>query len=511
MLQKMTLQGRLTSSFIFMGLLVLGVAAIGWNGSNRLSQSINILGTNSLPSVAGLWKINEGQTQIESSERLLFDPNITDDERQAALERIDQAWKQIEEGFQQYEETPRRADEDQLYKQFLQDWDSWKQAHQDLLRMEGEFRQLNVSNPWQRQVDLLKQNKQTPAETTILNKALYLRQEMDIHGANREEPLFEAATDSILKVIEVNERIAEESIKTADQAVSQATFSVLVGIIVGPALAVIFGIYFSRTIAKPLGEKIAGVVHRIVSSSTEIAATVSQQERTATQQAASVNQTTTTMNELGAAAMQSASQAEMAATGAQQVLRLVGGHSSDGLVTSGGISLKESVRQMAEEIARLSEQTSQIGSISDLVRDLANQTNMLALNAAVEAARAGDHGKGFAVVAAEIRKLADQSRRSAERINALVFDIQGSTNSTVMAADEGTKTVEGIVTAVNNITTSSQQISLTAKQQAIAIQQVVDAMNLIDQGALQTASGIAQTKVETQNLSESVLELRQIA
>ncbi|WP_206755474.1 MULTISPECIES: methyl-accepting chemotaxis protein [Trichocoleus] len=507
----MTLQSRLTSSFIFMGVLVLGVATIGWNGSNRLSQSIDTLGNNSLPSVAGLWKINEGQTQIESSERLLFDPNITDDERQAALERVDKAWKQIEAGFQQYEETPRGADEDRLYKQFLQDWDSWKQAHQELLRMEREFRQLNLSNPWEQQAELLTQNKQTPDKIAALNKALDLRQEMDIHGANREEPLFEAATDSVLKVIDVNERIAEESIKNANQAVNQATFSVLAGIIVGPTLAVIFGIYFSQTIAKPLGEKITGVVQRIVSSSTEIAVTVAQQERTATQQAASVNQTTTTMNELGAAARQSASQAELAAAGAQQVLKLVDGHSSHVSTTGLGLSLKESVQQMAEEISRLSEQTSQIGSISDLVRDLANQTNILALNAAVEAARAGDHGKGFAVVAAEIRKLADQSRKSAERINGLVSDVQKSTNSTVMAADEGTKTVEGIVTAINNITTNSQQISLTAKQQAIAIQQVVDAMNLIDQGALQTASGIAQTKAETQNLSETVLELRQIA
>lgn len=511
MFQKMTLQGRLTSSFLFMGLIVLGVASIGWNGSNRLGKSVHTLGNNSLPSVAGLWKINEGQTQIESSERLLFDPSVTKAERQAALSRIDGAWNQIEEGFKQYEETPRRADEDKLYKQFLQDWDAWKKAHQNLLRIEGEFHQLNLSNPWKRQVELLTQNNQTPAEMATLNRALKLRQEMDIQGASREEPLFAAATDSILKVIEVNEKIAEESIKTADQAVSQAAFSVLAGVIVGPTLAVVFGIYFSRTIAKPLGTKIAGVMHRIVSSSTEIAATVSQQERTATQQAASVSQTTTTMNELGVSAMQSASQAELAAVGAHQVLKLVDGHSSDDLVTGTSLSLKESVQQMAEQVLRLSEQTSQIGNISDLVRDLANQTNMLALNAAVEAARAGDYGKGFAVVAAEIRKLADQSRKSAERISALVSDVQNATNSTVMAADEGGKTVEGIVTAINNITMSSQQISLTAKQQAIAIQQVVDAMNTIDQGAVQTAGGIAQTKVETQNLKETVLELRQIA
>lgn len=69
--------------------------------------------------------------------------------------------------------------------------------------------------------------------------------------------------------------------------------------------------------------------------------------------------------------------------------------------------------------------------IYTLVSELANQTNMLTLNAAFEAVRAGEHGKGFGIVASEIWKLAHQSKKSAERINALVQDIQRATNSTV--------------------------------------------------------------------------------
>ncbi|HEY9749822.1 MAG TPA: methyl-accepting chemotaxis protein, partial [Allocoleopsis sp.] len=248
----------------------------------------------------------------------------------------------------------------------------------------------------------------------------------------------------------------------------------------------------------------------LASSSTEIAVAVEQQERTAAQQAASVSQTTTTMDELGASAVQSASQAESAATGARQVLTLVDGNGNMDLPSGNGASLRERVEQIAEHILRLSEQTNQIGNISELVRDLASQTNMLALNAAVEAARAGEHGKGFTVVAAEIRKLADQSRKSTERINALVADIQNTTNATVMVTDEGTKTVDMIVSAISHITMNSQQISLTAKQQAIAIQQVIDAMNALNQGATQTASSISQTKVETQRLNETALSLKAV-
>ncbi|HEY9659250.1 MAG TPA: methyl-accepting chemotaxis protein, partial [Allocoleopsis sp.] len=242
-------------------------------------------------------------------------------------------------------------------------------------------------------------------------------------------------------------------------------------------------------------------------------------------QAVSVNQTTTTLDELGASSRQSAEQAEAAVSGARQALVLAGDGTKAVERTMEGMgNLKQKVGAIADQILRLSEQTSQIGSISGLVSDLANQTNMLALNAAVEAVRAGEHGKGFAVVAAEIRKLADQSRNSAEKIGALVTDIQNAINSTVMATDEGTKTVEegvriaqqtadsfsGVADAVNNVVLNSQQISLNVKQQAIAVQQVVDAMNSLNIAAKETATGIGQIRVGTQRLNEAAQELKAV-
>ncbi|MBD1916164.1 methyl-accepting chemotaxis protein [Phormidium sp. FACHB-322] len=261
----------------------------------------------------------------------------------------------------------------------------------------------------------------------------------------------------------------------------------------------------------------------IVTSASEIATSVEQQERSSSQQAASVSETSTTMDELGASSRQSAEQAEAAAAGAQQVLALAeGGTRAVERSLDGMGDLREKVDAIADQILRLSAQTNQIGGISSLVSDLANQTNMLALNAAVEAVRAGEHGKGFAVVSGEIRKLADQSKKSAEKINALVADIQTAINSTVMVTDEGTKTVEegvkiaeetadafaGVAEAVNNVVLNSQQISLNVKQQAVAIQQVVSAMNSLNTGAQETAHGITQIKVGTHQLNESALQLK---
>lgn len=115
------------------------------------------------------------------------------------------------------------------------------------------------------------------------------------------------------------------------------------------------------------------------------------------------------------------------------------------------VVLKQRIQIIAELILELSEYIQQIGSIIGLVEDIAEQTNMLALNAAVEAARAGEHGKGFAVVAGEIRKLADESKQATTKIASLINDIQHTTNSTVMATEEGTKEIESGVRLANAI------------------------------------------------------------
>jgi methyl-accepting chemotaxis protein len=268
-----------------------------------------------------------------------------------------------------------------------------------------------------------------------------------------------------------------------------------------------------------------GSTTTLASTSTQIAAAVEQQERYLADQAASVNETTTTMEELGASSRQAAEQADASAAGAQQALTISEDGSRIVSRTITGINdLQTKVAAIANRIMQLSEQTSQISSISDMVADIASQTNMLSLNAAVEAARAGEQGKGFAVVAGEVRKLAEQSKKSADKINTLVAEVQSSINSTVMVTDEGNKTAQegirfaedtavafnGIAKSINDVFLNSQQIALSAKQQAVAVQQAVSAMNAINLGAKETAAGVTQVKVATQDLSGTAKELQAI-
>lgn len=326
----------------------------------------------------------------------------------------------------------------------------------------------------------------------------------------------------LLEAFESREQgIIEQRTVSNQEALRTLVLSVFVATLSSAMLAVIIGL----RIASGISQRMNQAASAVSSSSSEIAATIEQQERTATQQATSVHETTTTMDELGASSRQITEQAEAAVLEARQALTL----SEAGTVavdrTMEGMEvLREKVSAIAEQILRLSEQTSQIGNISGLVSDLANQTNMLALNAAVEAVRAGEHGKGFAVVAAEIRKLADQSRKSAEKINTLVVDIQSAINSTVMVTDEGTKTVEtgvqvaqetaqsfnGVKDSLGHVMLNNQQISLSVKQQAIAIQQVIEAMNALNAAAQESAGGISQVRIGTQRLNAAALNLQAV-
>jgi hypothetical protein len=256
-------------------------------------------------------------------------------------------------------------------------------------------------------------------------------------------------------------------------------------------------------IAKRLTTPVVSSIAALTAMTTELAATVDEHERTLALQSSAVSETTATMAELEASFQQSAEQADRSATSARYALTLTGEETDAIQPTRGGTaSLKAKVEAIAEHILQLSERTNQIGRMTDLVSELANQTNLLALNAAVEAARAGEHGKGFAVVGGEIRKLADQSKQSAERIATLVSDIHHATNATVMATEEGTKTVGELAGSITGVFESTQQTLLNVKQQVGAVGQVVTAMNDLKRGAMETATGIAQTKRVITHLAE---------
>ena len=517
--RTINLKRKLNGAFLIMGMLVLAVALAGWSGNSRLTQHISTLTNNTLPSIIGLWKISDGHSQIQSAELTILNPRTKPEIREKQFSIIEKAWQQIEAGFQQDRATYRSQEEEPFYQKFIQDWESWKQSHKEFMQMYKEFQKLGIPRPITRQAELLRIGLGNSPEMAAAKAASAQLDQINFQSSNKKEPAFIAAKASLQKLLEVKDRIAYVAKEATDRDVVNTGLWVLLGVIIGPIAALTFGILLTNALIQPL----KGVVNIIANSSAQIAAAIEEQEGIASEQAASCVQCTATMRELGASSKVAAEQASVLAAGTMRALTLAEeGNKAVGRTLEGMAALQQKVGAIAESIRRLSQQAGQIGNISVTVSALANQTNMLALNAAVEAVRAGEHGRGFAVVASEIRKLADQSKKSAEKINELVADIQRAIDLTVRVTDEGTLTVAegvkiaretaaaftGVAAAIDRVVASNKEIALTAKQQAVSIQQVLAAMNYISTGAQQAAGGITQTKESTQKLNQAARNLK---
>ena len=184
-------------------------------------------------------------------------------------------------------------------------------------------------------------------------------------------------------------------------------------------------------------------------------------------------------------------------------------------------SLEGSVLQSAEVVKELGENSKQIGQIVEAISSIAEQTNLLSLNAAIEAARAGEQGRGFAVVAEEVRKLATESKESAEQIKARISSIQENTDRAVASMEQGTREVEQgtkairevgtqfteIMNKVNGIGDSMKEINNSVQTVSDGATQIVKAVDAIDSVSKQTAEHMNMIAGTTEQQSASNEEI----
>jgi methyl-accepting chemotaxis protein len=264
---------------------------------------------------------------------------------------------------------------------------------------------------------------------------------------------------------------------------------------------------------------------RLTGAGNGILAGTSSQTSAAQQQATAISEVTTTLSELRQTSAQALEKAEAVIGESDRSLDAsrLGTQSVEAAIL-GMREIREQVEAIAQKIVSLSEQTQQIGDIITSVNEIAEQSKLLALNAAIEAARAGEHGKGFAIVATEIRSLADQSKQATGRVRKILGDIQGATNSAVVATEQGSKKVETGVGLANRAGETIQQLSRSieeaagaarlianvSRQQSAGVQQVADAMASINQAMNSTVVALRQTEGASQQLTEMTGNMNQL-
>ncbi|MBS7660902.1 methyl-accepting chemotaxis protein [Pseudomonas lalucatii] len=271
--------------------------------------------------------------------------------------------------------------------------------------------------------------------------------------------------------------------------------------------------------------RIGAGVGQIAAAAEQLSAVTAQTSAGVQQQKLETEQTATAMHQMVATVQEVAQNAEQASVAAgeadreaQQGNRLV--QHAVGQVAE----LAGAVEQSAEGIAALNQESTRIGGVLEVIRSVAEQTNLLALNAAIEAARAGEQGRGFAVVADEVRALARRTHDSTEEIEALIASLQhmaqgavrqmessrSLTQRTVALAGEAGEALGRITQAVSTIEQMNQQIAAAAEEQSAVAETIGESITRVRDIGEQSAGASQQTAASSAELARLGVELQDL-
>jgi len=252
--------------------------------------------------------------------------------------------------------------------------------------------------------------------------------------------------------------------------------------------------------------------------SEEISSISSETRHLTDDQLQQTDQAATGSNEMSQTIHEVAGNAERAASAATDVAENANSGKSTMEKTQQRIGhLAKDIQQSCEVIQGLQAETDSIGSVLDVIRGIAEQTNLLALNAAIEAARAGEQGRGFAVVADEVRSLASRTQESTEEINKMISRLQEQAASAVRSMEENAKnsedtaesahialeSISSISSAVNTITEMSLSIASAVEEQSAAANEISGNVIRIAESSGHIADNMRKTETSSHKLSES--------
>lgn len=279
-------------------------------------------------------------------------------------------------------------------------------------------------------------------------------------------------------------------------------------------------------------EKFEALVQQINSSSTQLAtaseevSSVSQESTNGImQQRTETDMIATAMNEMSATVSEVASSAEAAAGAAQSANNdAQGGRQIVSSTAQTIAQLASDVSDASDVIHQLESDSDNIGTILDVIKNIAEQTNLLALNAAIEAARAGEQGRGFAVVADEVRTLASRTQESTQEIEGMITKLQTGAKQAVEVMEKGrdqaikgeeqakqaSDSLESIARAVSTINEMNTQIASAAEEQSATADEMNKNIVNISQVSEQTADGSQQTTVAANELAQLANDLQEL-
>ncbi|MBV7495746.1 methyl-accepting chemotaxis protein [Pseudomonas sp. PDM24] len=530
-LRNMNIAPRAFLGFALIGSLMLVLGVFALNQMSKIRGAAEEITSNSVPSIKSLDEFTQLTLRLRVlSYRLLV--NREPDVQQKTMDLLETRNQQIRSAQAVYEKLIASPQERAAYDQYVQLLGQYRQ-------IEDRMKSLSRDN----QIDELR---------TLLNTDLLTNSE---------------AVNSVLnRLLEIN---TQQTLDTNQQAVDQyaSAFNLTVTLLViATGLTLLFAWLLTNSITKPIAnalsaaeaiaegnltrpitvdgedeagrllaamakmqEKLRDTLQRISGSATQLASAAEElnsvtdeSARGLTQQNNEIEQAATAVNEMTSAVEEVARNAVSTSEASKNATTSAGDGRDLVQETVSAIErMSADVQSTATLIGDLANESRDIGKVLDVIRGLADQTNLLALNAAIEAARAGEAGRGFAVVADEVRALAHRTQQSTSEIERMIGSIQSGTEHAVDSMRNSTERAEStlniargagmsldtINSAIVEINERNLVIASAAEEQAQVAREVDRNLVNIRDLSVQSATGANQTSAASNELSRLALDL----
>ena len=530
-LRNMNIAPRAFLGFACIGALMLFLGIFALNQMSKIRGAAEDITQSSVPSIRAL----EDFTQLTLRLRVLSYRLLTNrepDVQQKTLEAFELRNQQIRTAQGTYEKLIESREE--------------RSAYDEYVRLLGQYHQI------EERMKSLSRNNQIEELRTLLNTQLL----------NNSEQVNAALTH----LLDLNNSMANATNQKAADQYDSAFDLVVALLVLATALTVLFAWLLTRSITLPIAqalnaaehiaegnltqsikvdgddeagrllramnkmqEKLRDTLQRISGSATQLAsaaeelnAVTDESARGLTQQNNEIEQAATAVNEMTSAVEEVARNAVSTSEASKNATASAGDGRDLVQETVSAIErMSGDVQGTATLIGALAEESRDIGKVLDVIRGLADQTNLLALNAAIEAARAGEAGRGFAVVADEVRALAHRTQQSTSEIERMIGSIQAGTEQAVDSMRNSTERAEStlniakgagmsldtINSAIIEINERNLVIASAAEEQAQVAREVDRNLVNIRDLSVQSATGASQTSAASSELSRLAVDL----